>query len=77
MGWLSKKWRQIKGWFTPSQSKPHGVNIEKKGTNQGIPIIYGFIKKAPCIKVFKTTTDKRGGAETSIYTLFVCLVLVK
>ena len=77
MGWLSRKWRQIKGWFTPSQPKPQGVNIEKKGTNQGVPIIYGFVKKSPCIKVFKTTTDKRGGAETSIYTLFVCLVLVK
>ena len=75
MGWLSRKWRQIKGWFMPSQPKPQGVNIEKKGTNQGVPIIYGFVKKSPCIKVFKTTTDKRGGAENE-YLHFICVFSV-
>jgi hypothetical protein len=75
MSWLSKRWKEIKGWFTPSQPKPAGVNIEKKGTNQGVNITYGFIKKLPCTKVFKTTSDKSGGAENE-YLHFICVFCV-
>ncbi len=75
MGWLSKKWKQIKGWFTPSKPKPAGVNIEKSGTNQGVPIIYGYIAKAPSIKIFKVTTDKSGGAKNE-YLHFICVFCV-
>jgi hypothetical protein len=75
MGWLSKKWKQIKGWFTPSEPKPQGINIEKKGTNQGVPIIYGFMKKSPCVKVLKVTTDKSGGAVNE-YLHFICVFCV-
>jgi len=75
MGWLSKKWKQIKGWFTPSEPKPQGVNVEKSGTNQGVPIIYGYMSKAPCIKVFKVTTDKAGGASNE-YLHYICVFCV-
>ncbi len=75
MSWFSKKWKQIKGWFTPSEPKQQGINIEKKGTNKGVPIIYGFMKKAPCIKVFAVTTDKSGGAKNE-YLHFICVFSV-
>lgn len=75
MGWLSKKWKQIKSWLEPSEPDPQGVNVEKSGTNQAVPIIYGFQKKAPSIKVFKVTTDKAGGAINE-YLHFICVFAV-
>lgn len=75
MGWFSRKWKQIKGWFEPSEPTPQGINIEKSGTNQAVPIIYGFQKKAPCIKVFKVTTDKVGGAINE-YLHYICVFSV-
>ena len=50
MSWLSKLWKEIKGWISP-EKKGRGIEIEKSGTNQPIPVIYGFRKKAKAIKV--------------------------
>jgi hypothetical protein len=75
MGFLSKTWKKIKGWIIPSTPKPTGFNVEKKGTNQGVPIIYGFAKKAPSVKVFKATTDTDGGAWNE-YLHFICVFAV-
>jgi len=74
MGWLSKKWKQIKGWFTPSDNV-QAVNVEKKGTNQAIPIIYGYQKKTKTIKVFKATTDSPGASENDHLHL-ICVFCV-
>ena len=75
MGFLSSLWRKVKGFLIPSKPRPAGVNIEKSGTNQEVPIIYGFNKKSPCIKVFKATTDKKGGAKNE-YLHFICVFTV-
>jgi len=75
MGFLSSLWRSVKGFLRPSKPRPAGVNIEKSGTNQEVPIIYGFNKKSPCIKVFKATTDKKGGAKNE-YLHFICVFTV-
>ena len=75
MGFLSGILRTIKGWFTPSKPRPAGYNVEKRGTNQDVSIIYGEVKEAPCIKVFVTTTDKKGGAKNE-YLHFICVFSV-
>jgi len=75
MGWLSKTWKKITGWLIPEPPKPDGINIQQTGTNKGVPIIYGFVKQAPCIKVLKMTTDKAGGAQNE-YLHYVCVFSV-
>ena len=73
MGIFSKVWKALTGWLKPKQPKQEtGFNLEKKGANQPIPVIYGFQKKVPCIKVFKVSTDERGGADNE-YLHFICI----
>jgi len=63
--------KKILGWLKP-KDVAGGVIIETEGTNQPIPIIYGYQAKSKCIKVLKVTTDKVGGAKNE-YLHLVCV----
>ncbi|MBL4832656.1 MAG: hypothetical protein JKY26_01670 [Pseudomonas sp.] len=87
MGWLSKVvgavtgfigvswlWDKVTGWLTPDlPTQELGLNLEKKGSNQPLPIYYGSYAKAPIIKVLNITTDKAGGAKNE-YAHYICII---
>jgi len=86
MGFFSKAFKlftgitllkKVVGWLTPSIDTPdeQGIKVEQSGTDKDIPIIYGFVKQAPCIKVLKVTTDKAGGAQNE-YLHYICVFSV-
>ena len=72
MGFFSKLWKKIVSWVKPPV-KGQGFNVEKQGTNNPIPVIYGYQAKAPCSKVLKATTNKKGGAKNE-YLHLVCVI---
>lgn len=55
--WIAKK---LQDWLIPDFDQP-GIEIERSGTDNHIPVIYGEVGKAHCIKVLKhgTESDKR------------------
>ncbi|MFT6586094.1 MAG: hypothetical protein ACJAUY_000675 [Cognaticolwellia sp.] len=74
MGIFSKIWKKVTGWLVPDVPKQEkGFNLEKVGTNQSIPVIYGKYAKAPVIKVLKMSSDVSGGAKNE-YLHFICIV---
>ena len=77
MGLLSKVFRfttkLVKSWLKPDVSENKGHNLEKVGANQSIPVYYGKYKQAPCIKVFKMSSDVSGGAWNE-HLHFICVI---
>ena len=61
LGLYKKLKSKLDEWLNPEIEQP-GILIEKEGTDHAIPVVYGT-RKVPSIKVFKQTTDERGGAK--------------
>ena len=59
MGVLSDLWKGFIDWLLPSQD-PAGIYVQKTGTNQHIPVVYGE-RKVAGITVFKRSSDRDGG----------------
>lgn len=72
---IKRHYKVLKGFIDPEPKPNAAVDIEKEGTNQSVPIIYGEINKASCIKIFKTVTDKTGGADNE-YLHLICVFCV-
>lgn len=81
MSLFSKIWRNIKkdfkrviNWIIPKQKLPgpQAVLVEKQGSDNPIPVVYGT-RKIGGIKVFKHVTDQAGGAENEFLHLIVVL----
>lgn len=60
-GLASKLHEKLNDWLNPDIDAP-GVLVEKQGTDQSIPVVYGT-RKVPAIKIFKNTSDTRKGAK--------------
>lgn len=55
-----KLFKKLQDWLIPNFDQP-GIEIERSGTDHHIPVIYGEVGKANCIKILKhgTESDKR------------------
>lgn len=81
MGFLSKIFkhvtkglRTIVGWLIPTPDQPpaKAVMVEKQGSDNSIPVVYGT-RRIGGIKVHKYVTDASGGAQNEYLHLIVPL----
>ena len=71
MGLFSKLWRsitrpfrQLKDWLGLEEDI-EGYKVEKQGSDHAIPVVYGK-RLLPAIKIFKSTSDVKGGAKNEL-----------
>lgn len=81
MSFLSKLWkgitkplRKVLSWLMPMPDQPaaKAVMVEKQGSDNPIPVVYGT-RRIGGIKVHKYVTDASGGAENEYLHLVVAL----
>lgn len=83
MGIFSKVWKtfnpfrhikKILNWIIPTPDLPEtqAVIVEKQGSDNPIPVVYGS-RKIGGIKIFKHVTDQSGGADNELLHLIVVL----
>ena len=68
---ITKPLKLLQDWLLPSLEDNRGILIEKSGTNNAYPIVYGTTT-APAVKIFKMVSDKKGGAKNE-YLNLVCV----
>ena len=59
------------GWLVPKPPAKQGIKVERQGSDQPIPIVYGT-QKVGAVKVHKYVTDQAGGAKNEFLHL-ICV----
>jgi predicted phage tail protein len=59
------------GWLVPKPPAKEGIKIDRQGSDNSIPIVYGT-QKVGAIKVHKYVTDQAGGAKNEFLHL-ICV----